>query len=83
MKRKLLPSLYHLFKENELADEFSILAFDRVSLSIQEYQTMIKEAVKTFEDDFDEKNGVSLRLTCPTCQGFSKIMKTMSVWMNR
>ncbi len=54
VKRKLLPSLYHLFKENELANEFSILAFDRVPMSIQEYHVMIKEAVKTFEDDFDE-----------------------------
>ncbi len=55
-KRKLLPSLYHLYKENELAKNFSIFAFDKVALSGEEYLSFMKEAVGFFEGEpFDEK----------------------------
>jgi glucose-6-phosphate 1-dehydrogenase len=46
-KRKLLPSLYHLFEEKELPPLFSILAFDRISLTDDSYRSLMKEAVST------------------------------------
>ncbi|HVN95029.1 MAG TPA: glucose-6-phosphate dehydrogenase [Syntrophorhabdaceae bacterium] len=49
-KRKLLPSLYHLYSSNELTDEFSVLAFDKLTLTRDEYLAMTREAVKTFEE---------------------------------
>jgi glucose-6-phosphate 1-dehydrogenase len=55
-KRKLLPSVFHLFKANELAKGFSILAFDKLELTGEQYAATMKEAVKTFEaESFDEE----------------------------
>ena len=54
-KRKLLPSLYHLFKEKELARDFSVLAFDKLVMKKEEYLSLMREAVKTFEEiPFDD-----------------------------
>jgi glucose-6-phosphate 1-dehydrogenase len=54
-KRKLLPSLYHLYKEKELAKNFSVLAFDRISTDRATYLSTMREAVKTFEEEpFDD-----------------------------
>jgi len=58
-KRKLLPSLYHLYKKNELAKDFSILAFDKLTLNLEQYLALIREAVATFEDEpFDERTWI-------------------------
>ncbi len=48
-KRKILPSLYHLYQARELTRNFSILAFDKVAQSNEEYLATMKDAVKTFE----------------------------------
>ena len=54
-KRKLLPSLYHLYKEKELAKNFSVLAFDRISMDRETYLSAMREVVRTFEEEpFDE-----------------------------
>ena len=45
-RRKLLPSLYHLFKENELPDGFAIVAFDRMSLDDAGYRLLMGKAVR-------------------------------------
>ena len=50
-KRKLLPSLFHLYQENELAKEFEVLAFDMLALSREQYLATIKEALRTFEEE--------------------------------
>jgi glucose-6-phosphate 1-dehydrogenase len=55
-KRKLLPTLFHLFREGELSAGFSILGFGRLRVTDEQYRQMMKEAVKEFEEDpFDEK----------------------------
>ncbi len=45
-RRKLMPSLYHLFAENELPQAFSILAFDRLDLDDGTYRLLMEQAVK-------------------------------------
>ncbi len=45
-RRKLMPSLYHLFVENELPQGFSILAFDRLELDDGTYRLLMEQAVK-------------------------------------
>jgi glucose-6-phosphate 1-dehydrogenase len=55
-KRKIFPSLYQLYHEKEIAEEFSILIFDRFVLDIGEYLGIIKEAIKIHAPKaFDEK----------------------------
>ncbi len=54
-KRKLFPTLFHLFLENEFSAGFSILGFGRLPLSDEQYRAMMKDAVKEFgEEVFDE-----------------------------
>ena len=50
-RRKLLPSLFHLYRENELSKGFSILGFDRVELNDDQYRNLMKEEVERFVDD--------------------------------
>jgi glucose-6-phosphate 1-dehydrogenase len=45
-RRKLMPSLFHLFHENELPEAFSILAFDRFDLVDAGYRAVMEEAVE-------------------------------------
>ena len=54
-RRKLLPAAFHLFQEKELSKGFSILGFDRIEMSDEQYRNMLKEGVKEFSDGpFDE-----------------------------
>ncbi len=46
-RRKLTPSLFHLFHENELPEVFSVLAFDRLDLDDAGYRAVMEEEVKT------------------------------------
>ena len=50
-KRKLLPSIFHLYKKDELLKEFSILGFDRIKMSEEEYRNMMREAIADFTDE--------------------------------
>lgn len=53
-RRKLMPSLLHLFEEKELPHVFSILGFDRVDLDDSGYRRMMGHAVKSArEGSFD------------------------------
>ena len=47
-RRKLVPSLFHLFLEKELAGAFSVLAFDRIDLDDAGYRTLMEEAVSEY-----------------------------------
>jgi glucose-6-phosphate 1-dehydrogenase len=47
-RRKLMPSLFHLFNEGEMAREFSVLAFDVLAFTRDEYLAMMKGAVQAF-----------------------------------
>ncbi len=53
-RRKLLPSLFHLFKGEELPRGFSVLAFDRIDADDDQYRMMMGEAARLAEGaDFD------------------------------
>ncbi len=54
-QRKLIPSNFHLFHENELPEVFSILAFDRLDLDDAGYRAVIEEAVKRSDADAFDK----------------------------
>src|SRR5208337_1006169 len=45
-RRKLIPSLYNLFAENELPEGFSILAFDRLEIDDGGYRLLMEQAIK-------------------------------------
>jgi len=54
-RRKLLPALFHLFRDGELSSGFSILGFGRREMNDGQYRAMVKEAVQEFgEGAFDE-----------------------------
>lgn len=54
-RRKLLPTLFHLFREDELSTGFSVLGFGRRQMNDEQYRSMMKEAVREFgEEEFDE-----------------------------
>ena len=55
-KRKLLPSIFHLYKNDELLKEFSILGFDRIKMSEEEYRNMMREAIADFTDESVEED---------------------------
>lgn len=55
-KRKLLPTLFHLYRENEISKGFSIIGFGRLRLNDEQYRAMMKEAVTEFsKETFDER----------------------------
>jgi glucose-6-phosphate 1-dehydrogenase len=45
-RRKLVPSLFHLFRDGELPTEFVVIAFDRVDLDDRRYRTTMAEGVE-------------------------------------
>lgn len=49
-KRKLIPSIFHLYERDELLKEFSIVGFDRIEVGEEEYRHMMKEAITEFSD---------------------------------
>jgi glucose-6-phosphate 1-dehydrogenase len=49
-RRKLMPSIFHLFLDNQLTKGFSILGFDRVDLDDNAYRSMMKEAMSNFSE---------------------------------
>ncbi len=58
-KRKLLPTLFHLYQEDELPKGFSILSFARSKMTDDQYRSVIKEAFLEFgEEPLDENKWV-------------------------
>jgi glucose-6-phosphate 1-dehydrogenase len=53
-KRKLLPTLYHLCKDQNLPSEFSIIAFAASERSDDDYRELVKEALIEFGDEDPE-----------------------------
>ena len=54
-KRKLVPTLFHLYREKDLPADFSILGFARSALTDDQYRQLLREAVREFgEEAFDE-----------------------------
>lgn len=54
-RKKLLPSLFDLYKKDCLPKDFSIVGFSRKSLSDDEYRDFSKEAIKNSGHDVDEE----------------------------
>ncbi|MCC6347456.1 MAG: glucose-6-phosphate dehydrogenase [Nitrospirales bacterium] len=54
-KRKLLPAIYHLFKEKELVD-FAVLGFGAPPADDGQYREIMKESLRTFDGEaYEEK----------------------------
>jgi len=49
--RKILPALYHLFTEDEFPEGYSILGFDRIDLTEEQYRSSMRDAVRKFSDE--------------------------------
>jgi glucose-6-phosphate 1-dehydrogenase len=47
-RRKLLPTLYHLFQEEKIITDFSIIGLGRREMSHEEYRNYIREALTQF-----------------------------------
>lgn len=55
-KTKLLPALFHLYQENELAQDFAVLGQARSPLSDEQYRNLIKGVIQgSGENVFDGK----------------------------
>jgi glucose-6-phosphate 1-dehydrogenase len=54
-RRKILPSLYHLFIGNEFPKEFSILGFDMADITEEEYRSKMKDAVQEFSNEYPDR----------------------------
>ncbi len=55
-QRKLLPSVFYIFRDDVLVNGFALLGFDRTALNDEQYRTVIKEAVREFgREPFDEE----------------------------
>ena len=53
-RRKLLPSLYRLYKSGMLAEQFFILGTSRVEMTTEQFRSSMEEAVRTaFPLEFD------------------------------
>lgn len=53
-KRKLMPALYSLFKDNRLPKEFSILGVGRTVYSDSQYRSYILDEIKKFIKEEDQ-----------------------------
>jgi glucose-6-phosphate 1-dehydrogenase len=49
-RRKLLPSLFHLYQEGELPNGFAILGAGRASHSDEEYRNLVRKALREFQE---------------------------------
>ncbi|NQT25143.1 glucose-6-phosphate dehydrogenase [candidate division KSB1 bacterium] len=54
-QRKLIPSLYHLFIENKLPDDFAILGLGRREKTDEQFQAMMMEAIRDFIPKYYEE----------------------------
>lgn len=54
-KRKLVPSVSHIFNKYEPLKGSVILSVDRLPLNDEKYRAMMKEAAMVFDDAFDDK----------------------------
>jgi glucose-6-phosphate 1-dehydrogenase len=54
-KRKLLPSVFHLYSEGELPESFSVLGFDRVEITEEKYRNLMGETVRKFAGETFEE----------------------------
>jgi glucose-6-phosphate 1-dehydrogenase len=54
-RRKLLPTLYHIFKEGIMPEDFSIIGFASSSMSDDAFRDMIRDSIMHYDKgEFDE-----------------------------
>jgi glucose-6-phosphate 1-dehydrogenase len=53
-KRKLLPTLFHIFREGELPREFAILGIARSKMTDDQYRDLTKRAIQSSEEPLEE-----------------------------
>jgi glucose-6-phosphate 1-dehydrogenase len=56
-KRKLLPTLLHIFEEGEIPSEFAVLGISRAILDDDQYRNLVKEAIQESGEEPLEQNG--------------------------
>jgi len=55
-RRKLLPTIYQLYRQKKLPEDFSILSFSQSKRTDEEYRDLIKQAVEEFTGEgWDQK----------------------------
>ena len=55
-RRKLLPTLFHIYRQGELSRDFSIIGVGRSPFSDEEYRRLVYDALREFsEEPFEEK----------------------------
>ncbi|MCL5408440.1 MAG: glucose-6-phosphate dehydrogenase [Candidatus Omnitrophica bacterium] len=55
-KRKILPALYHLYKDNKIPDEFSILGLGRTLMTDEKYREVVKDSVCEYTGEICEES---------------------------
>lgn len=59
-QRKLIPSLYHLFTENKMPDDFAVLGLGRRKKTDEQFQNMMKASIRNYIPEFyEEKKAVA------------------------
>lgn len=53
-RNKLIPALFSLFKQNQLEDQFFIVAFARRSFTDEDFRNMLSDSIK-FKDGIDKE----------------------------
>ena len=54
-KRKLVPSIFQLYKQNLLPDNFAVLGVSRANMNNESFRSSITEGIKSFTDNCKEE----------------------------
>jgi glucose-6-phosphate 1-dehydrogenase len=58
-KRKLVPALYHRFKDGQFGEDSRIIGVSRTKLSDAEFRKLVRESIETFvEADYQDKKTI-------------------------
>lgn len=78
-RRKLVPSLFHLYKEKEFPGSFRIVGFDMVQVDVAGYLNLMNQSVKSGDDTYTEQdwNDFSKEISylCGTFEDDDKLTK--------
>lgn len=61
-KKKLLPAVYRLFKNELLPENFAVLGIGRTSYTDESYRSYSEKALKEYVEEFKEDDGFLLKL---------------------
>jgi glucose-6-phosphate 1-dehydrogenase len=64
-KRKLIPALYHRFKDGQFTDTSRIIGVSRTKLTDAEFQKLARESIEAFvEKDYQDKKTIDRFIGC-------------------